>query len=225
MAVLTGIAGPSAAALEVPVLKTGPKTIWDDYQRNEVAADNLYRNHRLSLIALVTNIRKDAFQTITLDLAATQTERLQARFNEQWAAQVGQLDKGEIVQVTCVGQGLVLGTPMLSQCSVDWSQPKEIAEQAAVLAASYELCALDKIDGFREAVVTGEKLDGGAIAKKKLDTMRRVVSEDEHAAGAARLPCSDASIEALGWCDGDWSGSTVCANSLLLAARPHLHHF
>ncbi|MEO6807406.1 MAG: hypothetical protein ABI286_13120 [Edaphobacter sp.] len=93
--------------------------LYADYQRNELAADNLYKGKLLSVQGSVDGIRKDFLGEPYL-LLATPNEFMDVHANlvndaEQPAAA---LAKGDSVTVLCRGGGMVLGSPMLLNCSL-----------------------------------------------------------------------------------------------------------
>jgi hypothetical protein len=92
--------------------------LYDDYQANEVAADNKYRNKRLLVTGVVDEITKDFLDTpiVTL-MTGSEFFYVSASFPKD-DIKVAELSKGWQVTLECRGQGMILGTPFLDRCSV-----------------------------------------------------------------------------------------------------------
>jgi len=89
-----------------------------DYQRNEVAADNIYKGHLLTVVGQVTSINKDLFDKIYVSLATpNEFMNVQAHLNEGSESQAAALQRGQVVTLLCTGAGMVVGSPMLKDCS------------------------------------------------------------------------------------------------------------
>ena len=187
-----GLSGTPAPPPPPEVVQTGPRSLWDSYQKNEVGADNSFRGKRLRLGGVVYDVKKDAFNTIVVDIAATVPTpsalhgpgMINCRFGDEWSQQIGVLERGQLLGLECNGRGMVLGTPQLDDCSVTWTQPKDLEPLAAVLAPSYELCIIapEVVTRIRKILVDGKLLDGGPLSASKraelaqLDGIRQATS-------------------------------------------------
>lgn len=213
-----------ATAQDPPEVRTGPMTLWEEYAKNEVGADNKYRDRRLRLTAVVRGIRKDAFNQIILELAATPKRgEIHARFADSWALKIGDLERQELVGLKCTGRGLVLGVPQLADCSLEWSQPKDTEAFAHRVWVSYSACAFDQ-PGLRDLIRDGHGPDGGAVPSDVLRQLRGVAKETdaEIARGLERLPCDDDAVRVTANCDGDWTASPQCQTPLMKLVKREL---
>ena len=111
-------AAPSAAtepAMDVTALK-----LWDDYEANEVAADGVYKGKTLRVSGKVRSITKDFTDAMIVDLAArNQFMEVKAYLDDTQKSVATKLKKGQSVVVTCEGNGLVIGSPILRHCMVE----------------------------------------------------------------------------------------------------------
>jgi outer membrane biosynthesis protein TonB len=99
--------------LEVSALK-----LFVDYQRNEVAADNMYKGRLLAVRGMVTSISKNMFDKIYVSLATpNEFMNVQVHLGEGNESQAAALQRGEVINVICTGGGMILGSPMLTDCS------------------------------------------------------------------------------------------------------------
>jgi hypothetical protein len=94
--------------------------LYQAYHANEVAADNEYKGKRLYLDAMVGSINKNAFGQVYLVLPNYYDEfdSVQAVLNEDSYGAAGRLQKGMIVSMECDGDGMIIGSPMLNNCSL-----------------------------------------------------------------------------------------------------------
>lgn len=114
----TAQAEPSAAAAQAaPALQVSAGELFRDYEANEVAADQKYKAKRLEVAGTVAGISKNAFDDIYVEIATSnEFSSIHAQgIPEQIAAS---LQKGQPITVNCVGAGLMIGSPMLDECSV-----------------------------------------------------------------------------------------------------------
>jgi TonB family protein len=116
---------PAPQSIPVSALK-----LYTDYHQNEVAADNVYKGTRLAVQGQVREIRKDFLDNIVVELATfNEFENVDANLNSEVASIAAQLQIGEIVTVTCTGAGMVVGSPILKDCSIQRTQVDEIRQQ------------------------------------------------------------------------------------------------
>lgn len=103
---------PPPAALQV----AAPK-LFDDYQSNEVAADQQYKGKTLEVAGTVSGISKNAFGSIYVELR-TSNEFMGIHANGLPENVAAGLTKGQKITVRCTGNGLLMGSPMLDDCSM-----------------------------------------------------------------------------------------------------------
>ena len=121
-----------AAATEPPVFVTS-LNLAKDYHANEVAADDKYKGKRLFVAGRVQSIDKDAFDSMNI-LMATENPLMSivATMNDDAKSSVVLLSKGQIVTLDCHGGGMVIGSPVLRDCSV---RPANAAPSAVPVSA------------------------------------------------------------------------------------------
>jgi hypothetical protein len=92
--------------------------LYVDYQRNEVAADNVYKGRSLAVQGVVASINKDFRDKIYIQLAAlNEFESVQAHLDEGNESNAAALQRGQSVSLLCTGGGMIIGSPMLENCS------------------------------------------------------------------------------------------------------------
>jgi hypothetical protein len=236
-----GLSGTPAPPPTPEVVQTGPRSLWDAYQKNEVGADNSFRGKRLRLGGVVHDVKKDAFNSIVVDIAATVATpggalhgpgTITCRFGDEWSQQIGAIERGQLLGLECNGRGMTLGTPQLDDCSVTWTQPKDLEPFAAVLGPSYELCLLapEDIARVRKILVDGKLVDGGPLSARKrgelaqVDGVRQAASDALSKAGVDPLPCEHPAIWIFKGCDGMGQGTAPqCSSELVKLTWKHIH--
>lgn len=102
----------------IPAIGISARALWDDYQANEVSADNVYKGRDLAVTGTVSSIDKDFANDIVVKLATPNMfQHVQAEMKKSEAGAAAGLSKGQQVTVLCKGKGLIIGTPMLDDCS------------------------------------------------------------------------------------------------------------
>jgi hypothetical protein len=111
----SGTASPAAS--QAPALKVSAGKLFVDYQTNEIAADSVYKGRSLMVTGSVSSISKD-FAGSPYILLATSDEFMpvHANLKEIEAPAAATLSPGDVVIVVCKGDGMVLGSPILSDC-------------------------------------------------------------------------------------------------------------
>lgn len=108
----------SSRVSEEQAQKVSALKLFIDYQRNEVAADNIYKGRLLAVTGIVTSINKDMFDKVYVSLATpNQFMNVQAHLDGESESQAAALERGHGVTVICTGGGMILGSPMLQRCS------------------------------------------------------------------------------------------------------------
>jgi hypothetical protein len=99
-------------------LQVSAMKLYVDYQRNEVAADNVYKGRLLAVQGIVASINKDFLDKIYIELAApNEFENVQAHMDVGNESKAAALQRGEPVTFLCIGGGMIVGSPMLEKCS------------------------------------------------------------------------------------------------------------
>lgn len=106
-----GAFGQSAAA---PLLAIDARTLFKDYEANEIAADQKYKGKRLRVTGEVESIDSDLIDEPVITLSTGGFLGVQVRgLSADVAASLG---KGQTLTVECTGAGEVIGAPMLEEC-------------------------------------------------------------------------------------------------------------
>jgi hypothetical protein len=91
-----------------------------DYQANEVQADNIYKGKRLAVRGMVMEIRKDFTNGIVIALGSTnEFMPVDAHLVKDDSSKAAALHKWEVVNLICDGDGMVVGSPQLGDCTFD----------------------------------------------------------------------------------------------------------
>lgn len=118
----TASVASSAAATKVdaPALEVASGELWKAYQANEVAADNLYKGKRLRVKGSVASIDKNAFGGVFVSLATpNEFMNIHANLERSEIAKAAALQKGQRISVSCVGGTMIVGSPMLDDCTIE----------------------------------------------------------------------------------------------------------
>ncbi len=115
----TGTAAPAKAQPgRKPNVVVENRKLWDDYEANEVAADNFYKGKVVQVSGTVASIDKDFMDQIVVHLAGpNEFENTMATMEKSEAGRAAALSKGNKVTVLCEGSGRVVGSPSLSDCT------------------------------------------------------------------------------------------------------------
>jgi hypothetical protein len=107
----TETATAQAAAVEVAA-----RQLYLDYQANEVAADVLYKGKPLLIAGEVAMIQTDLLDQPQVHLKAGPIE--QVTISGLSKDEAAGLSKGDAVIVACMGNGMVLGSPVTRDCAL-----------------------------------------------------------------------------------------------------------
>jgi hypothetical protein len=109
---------PAAAAVRTASIEVDARRLWQDYDANEVSADNYYKGRILKVRGTVTSIDKDFMDNIVLHLASpNEFMQTMATMQKSQAHQAAALSKGERVVLICEGKGRIIGSPSLDDCT------------------------------------------------------------------------------------------------------------
>jgi hypothetical protein len=98
-----------------PPIKISASDLYASYHANEVAADGKYKGRILEVRGIVTTIGKDVLDNPYVSLAGSDNEfeSVNAYFGKDKADELAKLSKGESISVTCRGNGMSIGSPVL----------------------------------------------------------------------------------------------------------------
>lgn len=123
----------SYSVAETPAVSVSAAKLWSDYQANEVAADNAYKGRRLLVQGQVSSINKDFLDKTYLTFATfNEFMPVHANLNPEYVPAAAQLLRGQIISVECDGGGMVVGSPVLNNCSIRQDQPRISSEESAL---------------------------------------------------------------------------------------------
>lgn len=89
-----------------------------DYAANEVRADNLYRGKVLRVTGAVQAIKKDIADDPYLAVwTRNEFMPVHAEFDQEGA--LGELRAGQRVTIRCIGNNVILGSPILKHCALE----------------------------------------------------------------------------------------------------------
>lgn len=106
-------------AVQEPTVDTTAENILNAYNRNEVAADQEYTGRNIRVAGIVTEISSAYDNSAQVSLGDNGSYKtVQAFGDEAFNAKAARLTKGQNVSMTCVGNGEVIGMPMLNECVI-----------------------------------------------------------------------------------------------------------
>lgn len=112
--------GPSAVTNAAPVATVSAYEMWQQYDANEVAADNYYKGRVFRIKGTVASIDKDFMDNVVLHLVSpnefmTTTATMKDSKNSA-NSPAASLSKGDRVILVCVVKGRIVGAPVLDDC-------------------------------------------------------------------------------------------------------------
>ncbi|RQR31564.1 OB-fold protein [Burkholderia sp. Bp9142] len=108
----------SEAAKPVEKVSVTAGALFTAYEKNEVAADQKYKGKALSVSGTIQSIDKDAFDNIVVKLrSSNEFMPVNAYLSKEHEALAASLEKGKKVTWTCEGDGRLIGSPMLRDCT------------------------------------------------------------------------------------------------------------
>jgi len=103
---------------EEPPINVSAERLFEAYQRNEIAADSVYKGKTLEVTGTVTSINKDIADSPYLMLATSnEFMGVHADLQGNQMSAAATLTPGSVVTVVCQGEGMILGSPMLKDCA------------------------------------------------------------------------------------------------------------
>lgn len=107
-----------------PAISVSAVDLHNEYSANEVAADDRYKGKKLQVSGMIHSIDKDAFDNIIVRLATNnQFQSAMATMEDNQKSAAAQLSKNQNVVVECKGGGLIIGSPVLRDCTLVSNTP------------------------------------------------------------------------------------------------------
>lgn len=108
--------GASEAAKDYVVVSANE--LQNEYERNEVAGDRKYRGKRLALRGTVAEIKRSIGENYFVHLkgGSNQFNRPLAKMADGYVAFLAELEKGQTIQLFCVGAGMLMGSAVAAEC-------------------------------------------------------------------------------------------------------------
>lgn len=108
------------SAAQVPVITVSADQLVADYKANEVAADAKYKGNWLYVRGVVAEIGNDFSDEpyVRIGTGGNEFESIHAKFKKAAAPQLATLRKGQTVTLTCLGKGMIIGSPVMD-CTRD----------------------------------------------------------------------------------------------------------
>lgn len=113
-------ANSQSAAASAPVadaIKVSARDLFRAYEANEIAADSRYKGKPIEVTGTVEGITSDLMDEPVVQLSAGEFQSVNASGLDKSVAAA--LSKGQTVTLNCTGAGEVIGSPMLSNCSLN----------------------------------------------------------------------------------------------------------
>lgn len=103
---------PEEATIPVSAIQ-----LWNAYQQNEVSADNKYKGRKLAVTGSVSGIKKDVLDDVYITFSSPNPFLgVMASLHSSIEGQSASFRKGQKITLLCSGSGMILGSPMLSDC-------------------------------------------------------------------------------------------------------------
>lgn len=104
---------------EAPPMNVSARALWEAYDANEVSADNKFKGKKLLVDGVIASIDKDLFDNILVRLVGgNRYSTVDATIREIDKAKAAELKKGQHISLTCMGDGKIVGSPMLKPCMI-----------------------------------------------------------------------------------------------------------
>ncbi len=108
----------SLATRRAPQYTITASRLFADYHANEVAADNEYKGRYFTITGTVTSIDKNFLDQIIIRIGTPNMfEDVMASLESSEANLAAQLHKGQSVGLLCKVDGMIIGSPSLSDCT------------------------------------------------------------------------------------------------------------
>jgi len=92
--------------------------LYNDYKRNEISADNKYRNKKLIITGMIGSINRGIGDDYYITLIANnEYQDIRANFKVGYKDYLSKLQKFQNIKLSCVGDGMLIGSPILRDCT------------------------------------------------------------------------------------------------------------
>ncbi|WP_418187297.1 OB-fold protein [Aliarcobacter lanthieri] len=157
----------SSGILKLPTSITVDK-LQREYVKNEVKADEQYKNKILLVSGKIDSIQKDAFNNMNLKLIGGDNMFLYptAQVEDKYTGWVASLNKGNNVKLVCKNKGFIISMVQLGDCSPfdGWVKEQNIASK---ILKSYKENENEKV---------GKMIEFIKLVSSKLDTNKSFCS-------------------------------------------------
>ncbi|WP_408951441.1 OB-fold protein [Lysobacter sp. Hz 25] len=105
-----------SAAATADAITLDAATLHQAYEANEIAADQQYKGKLLRINGTIADVASDVSDDPLVSLRVSDFESVHAKGLAKDVA--ASLSKGQSITLTCTGDGEVIGTPVLSNCTL-----------------------------------------------------------------------------------------------------------
>jgi hypothetical protein len=110
---------PQRSTVEPPPIAVTAEQLREDYESNDVSADDRYRGKAILMTGIVKAIRKDILDKPYVELSTSnQFMSVHARFDPNDHVKLGKFLRGDRIIVRCIGNNVVMGSPQLKDCTL-----------------------------------------------------------------------------------------------------------
>ncbi|HAV4812189.1 TPA: hypothetical protein JIU58_18795, partial [Acinetobacter baumannii] len=100
-------------------LKTTATRIINTYANNEVKADTIYKDQYIEVTGKVDSIDSDISNNAVIWLSSNneyEFRKIMANGDNNFIQNAIHLDSGQLIKLQCVGDGEIVGNPILREC-------------------------------------------------------------------------------------------------------------
>lgn len=109
----------NATEVQEPTIDTTAENIFNAYEKNEVAADQEYKGRNIRVTGTIDSINSGIGDGANVLLqTSNQFSSVTTSGDDNFTNAAATLSKGQQITMTCVGEGEVIGTPMLGDCVI-----------------------------------------------------------------------------------------------------------
>ena len=163
----------SAGILKLPNSITIDK-LQREYVKNEVKADEQYKNKILLVSGRIDSIQKDAFNNMNLKLVGGDNMFLYptAQVEDKYTSWVASLNKGNNIKLVCKNKGFIIGMVQLGDCSPfdGWIKEQDISSKILREYKENENGQVGKMVDFIKVVSSKLDTNKSFCSSQNLDT-------------------------------------------------------
>lgn len=145
-----------------------------EYVKNEVKADEQYKNKILLVSGKIDSIQKDAFNNMNLKLVGGDNMFLYptAQVEDKYTSWVASLNKGSNIKLVCRNKGFIIGMVQLGDCSPfdGWVKGQNIASKILKEYKENENGEVGKMIEFIKVVSSKLDTNKSFCSSQNLDT-------------------------------------------------------